>query len=414
MPSRPMLLIIGTGSELTHRYMLEAAATEYPLLLIDTRAPTWQRPFVVDHETAADLHDMPSLTAAADRLAARWNVAGVLALDEYHLMAAARLAERLQLPGNTPTAVRAARDKATSRELFMASDVPSALSTWVHNVAAAASAAERIGGYPVVLKPAAHAGSVGVVRVDTITSLPAGWSVVCAAAAHQGPEGQGVLLEEVLDGPEISVATVTQHGVTTAVAVTHKETGLEPYFVETAQTVTADDPLLPTLAPVAESALHALGITTGVSHVEMRLTAFGPHLVEVNTRPGGDHISELIRYATGVDLVRAAASIACGQRPDLRPTQKQTAAIGMVHPPGPGTVTAREVLDGDDEHVEQFHWLCDVGDQVTLTPSCHTPNNTRAGFGIVTGSTAKETRARLAGLLDRAVVTVSSPVADAA
>ncbi|MDJ0346702.1 ATP-grasp domain-containing protein [Streptomyces sp. H10-C2] len=413
MSSHPMLLIVGSGPELMCRNLLEAAAAEHPVLLLNARAPSWERPYVVAHEVA-DLHDLSAVTAAAEALAGQWNIAGVLTFDASLLLTVARLAEHLGLPGNSPAAVGAARDKATSRQSFMTSDVPSAASTWVHSMAAAASAAERIGGYPVVLKPAAHADSAGVVRVDTITDLPAAWSITCAAAAAQGPDGEGVLLEEFLDGPEISVTTVTQNGQTRAVAVIHKTVAFAPHLVETAHGVTAGDPLLPTVAPIAAAALRAVGITHGVSHVEMRLTDTGPRLIEVNIRFGGDSISQLVRHATGVDLVRAAAAIACGQIPDLEATQACSAAIGMLYPPGDGTVTARELTGGSDEHVEQFHWLCEVGDQVTLTPSAHVPNSIQAAFGIVTGRTAEEARAHLRALLARTVLRIRPVTADAA
>ncbi|NED87458.1 carboxylase, partial [Streptomyces sp. SID11233] len=65
------------------------------------------------------------------------------------------------------------------------------------------------------------------------------------------PEGSGVLVEEYLAGPEVSVECVTHQGITTALAVTRKEVGFAPYFEETGHTVDAADPLLPEVAPVA-------------------------------------------------------------------------------------------------------------------------------------------------------------------
>ncbi|MFH0246359.1 ATP-grasp domain-containing protein [Streptomyces sp. HK10] len=411
--SNPMLLVIGSGPELMRRYMLEAAATDTPLLLIDDKEPTWQAPYIVDYEVT-DLGDLSSVALAADSLARHWTIAGVLTFDEYHLMAAARLAELLGVPGNAPAAVGATRDKATSRQRFFSSDVPSAAFTWVHSLDAAASAAERLGGFPVVLKPTAHAGSIGVVRVDSIADLSAGWSIASAGAAHQGPEGQGVLLEEFLDGPEISVETVTEYGVTTAIAVTRKSVGFAPYFMETSHVVSADDPLLGEVAPIAAAALRAVGITHGVSHVEMKLTSDGPRLIEVNARLGGDRIGELVRYATGVDLARAAAALACGRSPNLEATRARSAAIGMIYPPADGIVTHRMLRPGDDKHLEQLHWLCNIGDRVTLAPSPHTPNNIRAGFAITTGDDAEAARRHLDEILARAVVEVRTPLTQAA
>ncbi|MFB6887170.1 acetyl-CoA carboxylase biotin carboxylase subunit family protein [Streptomyces noursei] len=404
--ARDLLLIIGSGPAPMQQYLWEHVAADYPLLLIDDQPLTWQRPYVVDYEVVDDLTDPVALGAAADALAARWPLAGVLTWSEYHVLSTARLAKHLGLSGNPPRAALAARDKALGQQHFAAAGVPAAASTWVHSLDAAASAAERV-GYPVVLKPASHAGSVGVIRVDTIGELPRSWDLAAAAAAHQGPEGQGVLLEEYLDGPEVSVETVTYQGTTTAVALTRTTLAFAPHLQETAHSVTAGDPLLQTAAPVAAQALKALGITDGVSHVEMRFTIDGPHVIEVNARLAGDRIGDLVLRATGVDLPRAAAAIACGNAPDLRPTQRRSAAIGMLYPPADGVVTARHLTPGSTDK-EEFHWLCDIGDHLTRTPSFTTPNNTRAGFAIVTGPTVGQAQQRLADALARAALEVQA------
>ncbi|GGX54370.1 ATP-grasp domain-containing protein [Streptomyces noursei] len=410
--TRDLLLIIGSGPAPMQQYLLERAAADYPLLLIEDQPLTWQRPYVVDHEVVADPTDPVALCAAADALAARWPLAGVLTWSENHVLSTARLAERLGLSGNPPRAALAARDKALGQQCFAAAGVPAAASTWVHSLDAAASAAERV-GYPVVLKPASHTGSIGVTRVDTIGDLPRSWDIATAAVAHQGPEGQGALLQEYLDGPEVSVETVTYQGTTTAVALTRKTLGFAPHFLATAHSVTAEDPLLQTVAPLAAQALKALGITDGVSHVEMRFTVTGPRVIEVNARLAGDRIGDLVLRATGVDLPRAAAAIACGNAPDLQPTKRCSAAIGMLYPPADGVVTTRHLTPGSTDE-EEFHWLCDIGDHVTRTPSTTTPNNTRAGFAIVTGPTVGQAQQRLADALARAEIEVqpaATPVA---
>ncbi|WP_405814472.1 ATP-grasp domain-containing protein [Streptomyces sp. NBC_01390] len=411
--SHPMLLVIGSGPRPLGGYLLEQTAAHYPLLLINGAPMTWQKPYVIDHEVA-DLSDPIAVNIAAASLAVRWPIAGVLTWDEFHLMAAARLAHSLGgRPGNTLAAVAAARDKATSHQRFAAAGVPSAASTWVHSLDAAASAAERV-GYPVVLKPAACTGGIGVISVDTITDLPAAWAIASAGAAHQGPDGDGVLVEEYLHGDEISVETVTHRGVTSTVSVTRKAVGFAPYFLETGHSVSADDPLLHEVAPVASAALEALGITHGVSHTDLRLTPQGPKVIEVNARHGGDLIGELVRLATGISLPLAAAALACGEIPNLRPTRQRSAAIGMIYPPAEGIVTHRDLRPGSDQYLEHFQWLCDVGDTATLTPSSTTPTNIRAGYAVVSGDSAHDAQQHLADVLARTDVKVTSAVPRAA
>lgn len=402
----PVLVVVGGTDPAYRAYCVEQAAAAYPIALIDSKPPTWQQHLVIDHEVA-DTHDPAAVIAAGLALAERHAIAGVVTWDEYCLVPAAQLAALLGLPGSSVESMTAARNKAASRRLFAEHSVPSAMSTRVDTLEQARDAAART-GFPVVLKPASHAASIGVIRVDTSEDLPAAWEFAATGAGEQGPEGHGVLVEEYLRGPEISVECVTVGGLTTAVAVTRKEVGFAPYFEETGHTVTAGDPLLPHVAPVAAQAVRALGITDGVQHVEMRLTASGPRIIEVNSRIGGDLIGALVRLATGLDLPRIAADIACGNNPSLTPSAHRTAAIKILYPPADGTLTARHLATETGQERLWLHhvsWLHEVGDRVALPPKGNA--NGRIGFLIVTADSPATARERLAVLTQGLTLTVS-------
>ena len=64
---------------------------------------------------------------------------------------------------------------------------------------------------------------------------------------------------------------------------------------------------------VESKAIKALGITSGITHTEIKLTADGPRIIEVNGRLGG-YVSEIIKRASGIDLVKAALMIALGHK----------------------------------------------------------------------------------------------------
>jgi ATP-grasp domain len=406
-PTRPLLIVVGGTDPVMRGYCLEQAAAAYPIALIDTVPPTWQQSLVVDHGVA-NTRSPASVVAAGLALAARHPVVGVVTWDEYALVPTAELAARLGLPGNTAASMNACRDKATSRHRFVEHGVPSPRSTCVHSLDEAAAAAHRT-GFPVVLKPASHAGSIGVVRADEPDELPAAWEFAASGAGKQGPEGTGILVEEYLDGPEISVECATVGGVTTALAVTRKEVGFAPYFEEVGHTVSADDPLLPEVAPVAAHAVRALGVTDGVQHVEMRLTASGPKIIEVNARIGGDRIGTLVRLATGLDLPRIAADIACGAAPDLRPSASRTAAIKILYPPATGILTTRHLPAEPGAKYPWLHevaWLRNIGDRVVLPPA-GTYDTARAGFLIVTADSPASAHDRLAALAKGLVLAVA-------
>ncbi|MBD9702056.1 ATP-grasp domain-containing protein [Streptomyces scabiei] len=359
-------------------------AAAYDIVLLTGAEPSWEKPHIVDH-AVADLHDTTALLSAGRALAERHDLDGVVTWDEWNLVPTARLARALGLTANSVEVMRACRNKATARTLFARHGVPSAASMTARTLREAERATRTL-GFPAVIKPAAAAGSIGVIRIDRPEELPAAFEFA-SAGAHRSREDSGVLVEEYLDGPEVSVECVTHRGTTTAVAVTRKRLGPAPYFDETGHTVDAADPLLATVAPTAGAAIAALGITDGVQHVEMRLVGGRPRLIEVNARLGGDMIGHLVHLATGVDLARAAADITCGQSPDLTPTRHQGAAIRFIYPAYSGTLAARR-LTAHVGGVERVRFQRQAGDPLVLPQDGGDLYTARIGFLITTGPTA--------------------------
>ncbi|MFI5863702.1 acetyl-CoA carboxylase biotin carboxylase subunit family protein [Streptomyces sp. NPDC051546] len=404
-PSRPVVLVVAPNDYLYRGYCLQAVAAAYDTVVITPSPITWEHELVIDHETA-DPYDRQALLSAGELLAARNPVAAVVTWNETLLVATAHLAQHLGVLTDAPQVLHACRDKATSRAQFARHCVPSAQSIKVVSLLESALAAESI-GYPVVLKPAGQAGSVGVIRVDKAEELPEAYEFATAGANLHGGDSNDVLVEEYLDGPEISVECVTHQGQTTAVAITRKELGFEPYFEETGHSVDAADPLLAEAGPIATAAVAALGVTTGISHVELRLTATGPRIIEVNQRIGGDLIGRLVQLATGIDLPRAAADLALGIAPDLTPTRRQAAAVRLLYPDVSGTVIERGIdpnlLDAD--WLAQISWISEVGDQVVLPPEGDV-DVARVGLVVVTAADAAQAAARIQEAQDHITVVV--------
>ncbi|MEW2620912.1 ATP-grasp domain-containing protein [Streptomyces sp. NPDC048106] len=404
MSARPLVLVVSPGDETYRGYCLEQVAAAYDVVLLTGTEPSWEKLFIVDH-AVVDLGDPAALLAGGRALAGRHDLAGVVTWDEWHLVATARLARALGLASPPVEVMRACRNKATARTLFARHGVPSAASMKARTLLEAGLATMTL-GLPAVIKPAAFAGSIGVIRIDEPEELPAAFAFA-SAGASRSREDTGVLVEECLDGPEVSVECVTHRGVTTAVAVTRKHLGPAPYFDETGHTVDAADPLLPWVAPAAAAAVKALGIADGVQHVELRLVDGRPRLIEVNARIGGDMIGHLVRLATGIDLPRAAADLACGRAPDLTPTRSAAAGIRMLYPDASGTLTARHITQPFAAHtpwLRQVQWIREIGDQLVLPPDGDL-FTARAGFYIVTGRTTAEVTERLDTAADEITVT---------
>lgn len=405
-PSRPVVLVVAPSDRLYRGYCLESVAAAYDTVVITPRPITWEHGLVIDHETA-DPYDREALLTAGELLASRHPVAAVLTWNETLLVATAHLAQHLGVLTDDPQVLHACRDKATSRAQFARHAVPSAQSIKVASLLESALAAESI-GYPAVLKP--H-GSGLQRRRDPRgqgRTAPRGVRVRDRLYANlHGGDSNDVLVEEYLDGPEISVECITHRGQTTAVAVTRKELGFEPYFEEIGHSVDAADPLLAETGPIATAAVAALGVTTGISHVELRLTATGPRIIEVNQRIGGDLIGRLVQLATGIDLPRAAADLALGIAPDLTPTRRQAAAVRLLYPEVSGTVIERGIdadLVGAD-WLTQVSWISEVGDQVVLPPEGDV-DVARVGLVVVTAADAAQAATRIEEAQDHITVVV--------
>ncbi|MGR3938898.1 ATP-grasp domain-containing protein [Streptomyces sp. BRA346] len=297
----------------------------------------------------ADTNDTEALLPEVERLHAVFGFDGAITSCDYYLPTVARIAGHLGLPGSRPEAVENACRKDATRRVLSDAGVPGPRFA-VHEEWADIARAAREIGYPLVVKPVDLCAGMYVRRVDDEGQLAA----ACAALADFPVNARGqrraptVLLEELLDGPEVSVETVSHGGAVHVVGVTDKSVGGVPAFIETGHMFPAALTAADTEAAeqTTLSALKALGLVDGVvAHTEVKLTSAGPRVVEVNPRPAGNRITELVRHVTGIDLAAACVDVSLGRAPDLRRTDTglRSAAIGFLVPERTGTLAS---LDG--------------------------------------------------------------------
>ncbi|MEW2635044.1 ATP-grasp domain-containing protein [Streptomyces sp. NPDC048389] len=303
------------------------------------------------HVLTADTNDTEAVLRFVGRAHDAFGFDGVITSCDYYLPTAARIAGRLGLPGNAPEAVEAACRKDATRRILADAGVPGPRFAVCGDWADASGAARRI-GYPLVLKPVDLCAGMYVRRVDDEEQLAGAFRALAEFPVNARGQRRApvVLLEELLDGPEVSVETVSSGGTVHVVGVTDKSIGGAPAFIETGHMFPAA--LTPADAEAAREtavmALRALGLHTAVSHTEIKLTADGPRVVEVNPRPAGNRITELVRHVTGIDLAAACVDVALGREPDLRrqDTGLRSAAIAFLVPDTGGVL---EGVDGADE-----------------------------------------------------------------
>ena len=225
----------------------------------------------------------------------------------------AYVAEQMGLTGNSYEASIKAHDKHAMREALVNAGVDCP-----HTDGAC---------LPVIVKPTDRSGSLGVQKVERQEDLAA----AIARAKELSFSGE-VLVEEFIEGREISVEMISCRGIHYALQITDKVTTGAPHFVELAHHQPSDLPaeMQARIFAITRRALDALGITNGASHSEYKITDSGRIVVmEIGGRMGGDFIgSDLVKLSTGYDFVEGVIRVALGEI--IHPEPKQIAHSSVV------------------------------------------------------------------------------------
>jgi biotin carboxylase len=411
-PSDGCLIVVSSLGASHRRTFMETASAHYPIWLFvggpgRAQEPSWELPYVTGY-TSVDTLDPDAMLAAVRALPGHVRVRGIVCYDEARVVASATLATALGLPAPDPDAVLRCRDKHLTRIALDAAGVPQPQSVAVRSADEALVAAQKI-GYPVVLKPRNLAASFGVTRADSDEDLAAAYA---AAGGKTLPEvlehhEDGVLVEEYLDGEEISIDSACFGGRIEPLVVAHKLVGFPPNFLEMGHTVSADDPLLndPEVRAVVIGAHRAVGFDTGATHLELKLTSRGPRVVELNARLAGGLIPYLGRLTGGADLELAAATIACGSAPDLSGTEGAPVAAIRYFYPEHDLVVGELCIDEAalPASVERAELLTSVGAQVRLPPR-GSAWESYVAQAVVTGDTVADCHRDLDAAADAVVV----------
>ncbi|NML51331.1 ATP-grasp domain-containing protein [Streptomyces sp. R302] len=264
----------------------------------------------------------------------------------------AAIAQALGMTAHSPETVKLAHDKAAMRAWLREKGVDTTASARVGDLDELRAFVRRH-GLPCIVKPVSSAGSAGVSRVTSESTLERAWER--ALGGGHDPADTGVLVEEFLDGPQFSVEAFSESGEHEVVGVTRKYS--DPVsFVELGHVSPAPlpDAERRNIETYVKRILEAIGVRDGPTHTEVVLTGRGPRLIETHVRMGGDRIPDLTLDATGVDIDDCAVRQALGERvlPGIRaalgaadrPTHASSIWFGSVD-----TAGVLEAVTGTDE-----------------------------------------------------------------
>lgn len=223
--------------------------------------------------------------------------------------------------------------------------------------------------WPVIVKPTDSAGSKGVTRVDRLEDLEA----ALQTAFDHSLSGR-VIVEEFIEkaGCSSDSDCFSVDGELKFVSFSAQrfdDNAPNPYTPSAfswPSTFTKEQET--ELTSEIQRLLTLLGMRTSVYNIETRIGTNGkPYIMEVSPRGGGNRLSEMLRFATGVDLITNAVRAAVGD--DVADIEQKDYdghwAEVVLHSGNSGRFQSLDIApDFAEKHVKQIDLWVKPGDEV--------------------------------------------------
>jgi biotin carboxylase len=284
------------GGSLWQLDLIRAVQARGYRALVADRSPDCPGHEIADVYCQVDTDDVSALLQVARQHSVRL----VLAEQTDRVVpVAAELIERLGLPGMHLDVARRFTDKLVMRQSLVASNVPMPAFQEVTRLEQVLRfVAEN--HYPIILKPRRSQSSIGVFKAHNDSQLRAAFPHTIAKSS-----GTSILVEEFIEGTEITVEGLCINRVHEVLAVSEKEHyDFNPCVARRlAYPPRFSAPLLSRIRQIANEVVHALGLRDGLTHAEYRINNGEPYLIEVAARGGGTRIAPIIvPWVSGVNV----------------------------------------------------------------------------------------------------------------
>jgi len=234
------------------------------------------------------------------------------------VLTASYVAEKMNLPGCPFESVKILQNKVLFRKFLFENgfNVPKA-----KGFSSYADALKELDlfNFPVIVKPTDSAGSKGVTRVDDIDDVKSAVEYALANAVSD----KKVIIEEFIEQSGFSsdcdsfsidsdlkfVSFSNQYFDSKAENPYTPSAYSWPSFID----ISHQEELVSELRRLVK----LLKLGTSIYNIETRVGTDGkPYIMEVSPRGGGNRLSEMLRFATGVDLIKMAVKSAVGEEND--------------------------------------------------------------------------------------------------
>ncbi len=290
---------------------------------------------------------------------------------------AAYIAEKLGLPGNPYKSVEILCNKDLFREYLAANGFCTPVAKGYGNTVEALN--DITEGYfklPVIVKPVDSSGSKGVSRIDKVDE-----AADKLKYAMSYSRGKRIIIEEYVEkfGYQIAGDGLSIDGnlVFRCFANDHfNQECINPFVpISASFPYNMPEDVQDKIHDEIQRLLTCLDMKTSTYNFDMRIDKdYNVYLMEVAPRDGGNYIPDVIKYATGVDLVKCSVQAAMGERIELPEKTKTEGywAYFAVHSLEDGIFDRLEISEEAKDKIIDDHLLKKPGDYVSQFTGANT------------------------------------------
>jgi biotin carboxylase len=255
-------------------------------------------------------------------IAQKHNIIGVISsATDKPIMMMAKVAEQLSLKFPKSLACSNVLDKWRFKEILKAHGINNAAGKMVSNWKTLNKKEFR---YPIIFKPISNSGSRGVIKCENETQFE-----VCIEETLLHSVQSKFIIEQYLEGDEISVEAIVQNGKVNIIQITDKIVSKAPYNVELAHLQPSKyEYLYKEIEKTLNRIVEIVGLDNCAIHPEFKINNDIITIIEMGPRLGGDLItSHLVPLSTGINIEELAIKVALGEPINYKIKQEPASII---------------------------------------------------------------------------------------
>lgn len=217
--------------------------------------------------------------------------------------------------------------------------------------------------FPVIIKPVMNSGSRGVIKCDKAEDLQK-----TIEETLQFCKDNRFLIEEFIEGDEISTEVLVQNGKVHLLQITDKILTPPPYNVELGHIQPSKFEYLKSqIEELIQVIVDKSGLNNCALHPEIKISGDKITIIEIGPRLGGDFItSHLVTLSTGINIEDQLINIAVG-KPIYYKFEKKASLIYFLNfPVGKKVIRtiSEDEMKGKFPVIVKFSLNLNVGEEI--------------------------------------------------